>query len=275
MNELSPEFGGLLSGEAAAGGNIEFGNGFSDEFLDLSSGSLTDETVLPNLSLTQGALTDWFTFTINQAGEEGQFASVTFDQNQSHLQIALYASNIVTNSSATPIEQGTTDGDVSQVNLQGLAPGTYYLEVSGNNPIAAYDLAVDATIAPPTQTQAPDWSQPNSQSAPYDLRTITGSQVFTGLSIDPSSTGNSSVPDWFKFQTTAVGQDGDYVEISFDTSAGDLDLASPTQILRRPARSRSRTRRTTASRSRCSTCPRANTTSRSTATKAPRMPTTS
>ena len=200
-----------------------FGNGVTFGFLDIASGGLTQATVLPDLSLTTGNLSDWFKFTITRDGQTGQFASVTFDQNQSHLQIALYSSGDTT----VPIEEGVADGDVSQadgdvnrIDLQGLAAGTYYIEVTGSNPIADYDLEVDATIAPPTLTPTLDWAQPNSQSAPYDLRSVSGSQSFTGLAIN-----TPNLPDWFEFATTAPGEDGDDVEIDFDNNAGDLDLA--------------------------------------------------
>ncbi len=109
LNSLNPQFGGLLSQNAAAtGGTLQYGNGFSIGTLDISSGGLTQSTILPDLSLTTGALSDWFKFTITQDGQAGQFASVTFDQNQSHLQIALYSSGDTTD----PIEEGVAQGAV-------------------------------------------------------------------------------------------------------------------------------------------------------------------
>ena len=87
--------------------------------------------------------------------------------------------------------------------------------------LLASAFTLDATLAIPTAgTASTDWAQPNSQSAPYDLRTISGSQTFTGLSIN--SPGGA---DWFEFHMDNPGEDGQFVEIDFDKSAGDLDLA--------------------------------------------------
>ena len=81
----------------------------------------------------------------------------------------------------------------------------------------------------PVRRRRPDSAQPNSQSAPYDLQSVSGLQAYTGLSINvpnpADTTGISYLPDWFVFRTTAQGEDGDYVEINFDNNAGDLDLA--------------------------------------------------
>ena len=198
LNSITPGVGDLFSGGAATGGTFQYGNGYSEYSLNLSIGGLTQATVLPGLSLVTPNEESWFKFTITQDGQAGQFASVTFDDKQSHLQIALYASGNTTD----PIEQGVADGDVNQINLQGLAAGTYYIEVSGDKPIADYDLEVDANIAPPAATSpTPDWAQPNSQSAPYDMRSISGSQTFTGLSIN-----TPDLPDWFEFQTDRPGR---------------------------------------------------------------------
>ena len=125
LNSINPQFGGLLSQSAAIGGTLQYDNGFTIGSLDISSGGLTQATVLPGLSLTTGAQSDWFKFTITQDGQAGQFASVTFDQNQSHLQIALYSLGDTTDPIEEGVAQGSVEGsdysDVNQIDLQGLA----------------------------------------------------------------------------------------------------------------------------------------------------------
>ncbi|MFM6403990.1 MAG: PPC domain-containing protein, partial [Microcystis sp.] len=70
------------------------------------------------------------------------------------------------------------------------------------------------------QSNKADWSEShNTQTNSYDLKTIEGTQTWSGLSID-----NTSDQDWFKFETKGLGVQGHAVSIDFDHSQGNLSL---------------------------------------------------
>ena len=218
LNGLSPGLGGLLSGGAAAGGTLQFGNGYAQTFLDIASGGLTHATVLPSLSLTQTALNDWFKFTITQDGQAGQFANVTFDQNQSHLQIALYSSISQT---AWPRPHRSSKAWPTETSARLTSRAWRRARITSRSRAINQSRVMTSSWTRPSPRRPR--RRPTGHSTPNRPHSTCGrsrDRRPTGLSIT-----TPKVPDWFAFQTTANGQSGDYVEINFDNNAGDLDLA--------------------------------------------------
>jgi Ca2+-binding RTX toxin-like protein len=178
--------------------------------------------LLPNLSIHTATDQDWFKFELSQDGEAGQFVAINFDHDLGDLKLELFeAFNTTTNTTEAQyqkyrVELANGDGDTEQISLAGLAKGSYYARVSGaTNPNYRVTLS-----APPSLEEAGDWSEPNnSNSSSYDLRTVEGSRILTGLSI------HSAIDtDWFQFTTKGVGKEGHLVRIDFSNSQGDLDL---------------------------------------------------
>ncbi len=158
--------------------------------------------LLPNLSIHTATDQDWFKFELSQDGEAGQFVAINFDHDLGDLKLELFeAFNTTTNTTEAQyqkyrVELANGDSDTEQISLAGLAKGSYYARVSGaTNP--NYRLTLSA---PPSLEEAGDWSEPNnSNSSSYDLRTVEGSRILTGLSI------HSAIDtDWFQFTTKGL-----------------------------------------------------------------------
>lgn len=105
-------------------------------------GTLTDVRTVSNLVLADSQ--DWFRFTTSATGTSSDFASISFQNSQGNLALALY------NSSGQQLAASNGTTNLEQVSLAGLGAGTYYVRITGAaNP--SYTLTVD----PPTTTTAP------------------------------------------------------------------------------------------------------------------------
>jgi hypothetical protein len=181
--------------------------------LNRSSSGIQPALSLPNLSIDHPGDVDWFKIALPTDTGAAQFARISFDHTAGNLELDLCdASGNVLGSSAV-------QDDSQQVSLANLPAGVYYLRVQGvagsTNPSYTLDLSVTTSSA-----LTGDWAEPNdAQSAARDLRTVEGTRVLSNLSID-----RGSDVDWFQFTTTATAVSGQYVQINFNNSQGDLDL---------------------------------------------------
>jgi Leishmanolysin/Bacterial pre-peptidase C-terminal domain len=91
---------------------------------------------------------DWYRFTTTAAGSSSNTVSISFQNSQGNLQLALY------NSSGTLVGTSQGTGNSESISLNGLAAGTYYALAYGNagalNP--NYSLTVTAPTTPTTTT---------------------------------------------------------------------------------------------------------------------------
>nr|NCR10038.1 T9SS type A sorting domain-containing protein [Microcystis aeruginosa LG13-11] len=183
-----------------------------------------EDGTLSSLSIHSSTDQDWFKFELSSDGQEGQNSIIDFDHNQGNLQLELYEAfnpNTTTQNDYQKylVDKVNGNGDTEEISLSGLAKGSYYVRVTGvngsTNPY--YNLTLNT---PPQLTQTEDFTEPNnSNSSPYDLRTVEGSLAVVGLSIH-----NTTDQDWFQFTTKGIGKTDHKVRIDFSDSQGDLDL---------------------------------------------------
>ncbi|MBM4044919.1 MAG: hypothetical protein FJ279_07385, partial [Planctomycetes bacterium] len=161
---------------------------------------------------------DWFRFETVGQGVTGDEVRIEFEHLLGDLDLALYDGTGVNRLALSASTQ-----NAESVSLQGLAAGAYYVQVLGYNGAVnpGYTLTIDAPLA----ATGEDWAEQNdSRDAAYDLRELSGSHVFDGLTMDDSANEPTRV-DWFKFQTVGQGRVGDQVRIDFQNVLGDLDLS--------------------------------------------------
>ena len=166
-----------------------------------------------NLSIDRAADLDFFKFSTDGFGAAGNSIVVTTPNSSGALNLILWT--IPNPQIPIPMPEGfsTSSGSRAQLDMSGLAPGTYYLQVSGSL-TPAYNLDFYLPYGP-----AGDRDEPNdSFAAATDLRTLLTQEVRDGLSITLGDL------DLFTFQTTADGVDGDTAFIDFDHNDGALLL---------------------------------------------------
>src|SRR5262249_32313165 len=140
--------------------------------------------------------------TVKDAGDNN-YVGIMHDHTLGDLDITLYDVN------GNELDHSTTANDFERISLAGRAKGTYYLRVYGyrgaTNP--HYQLLINA----PGNRLQPDWAEPNNtRGTAYDLNTVEGPHLWTGLSIYASGKD-----EWFKFHTTLRGVEGQSVGILF------------------------------------------------------------
>ncbi|MFM6439240.1 MAG: pre-peptidase C-terminal domain-containing protein, partial [Microcystis panniformis] len=206
---------------------------FVDSWLQPGNGGLlfnflssrgSEDGTLSSLSIHTPTDQDWFKFELSSDGQKGQNIVIDFDHNQGNLQLEIYEAFNPNNTTQNDyqkylVERINGNGDTEEISLSGLAKGSYYARVTGvngsTNPY--YNLTLNT---PPQVTQTEDFTEPNnSNSSPYDLRTVEGSLAVVGLSIH-----NTTDQDWFQFTTKGIGKTDHKVRIDFSDSQGDLDL---------------------------------------------------
>src|SRR5262249_55941337 len=90
-------------------------------------GLLTGTRSWNNLSIHSSTDQDWFRFNLGTTGTSASYVRIDFQNTLGDLDMILYdaAGNVIARSDST--------NDYEQISLQGLAAGTYYLEVFGYN----------------------------------------------------------------------------------------------------------------------------------------------
>ena len=103
-------------------------------------GTLTAARTVNPLAMADSA--DWFRFTTSATGTTTSTVAINFLNTQGNLQLALY------NSSGVQIVSSLGTGNTEIVSLNGLAAGTYYVDVFGN--AGATNPNYTLTVTPPT-----------------------------------------------------------------------------------------------------------------------------
>lgn len=153
---------------------------------------------------------DWFEFTIAEAANGEHFAGILFDQTLGDLDLSLYQGD-------TLLDSAATNNSVEEVDLQGLAAGTYRLKIEGYNGATNpdYQLIINA----PAEDTG-DWAEENNtHPEAYELREIQGSEIFAGLSLHEEGD-----VDWFSFSTVGEGKASHAISLEFEHSRGNLTL---------------------------------------------------
>ncbi|MGD9636292.1 MAG: S8 family serine peptidase [Pirellulales bacterium] len=107
-------------------------------------GTLTASRTIGQLKLADAQ--DYFRFTTTSTGTAASSVSISFQNAQGNLQLALY------NSSGTLLATSQTTGNSETISLNGRVAGTYYVRVYGAN--GATNPNYSLTIAPPASTTA-------------------------------------------------------------------------------------------------------------------------
>jgi Domain of unknown function (DUF4347)/Calx-beta domain/FG-GAP-like repeat/Bacterial pre-peptidase C-terminal domain/FG-GAP repeat len=181
-------------------------------------GVVTGSRTLSGLVLDDPGNADWFKFTLAGTGRPENFVSIAFTTVEGQLDIYLF------DAAGIQLDGAGSYNPTDSISLDALKAGTYYVAVvpkSSYRPaMASYDLQINAP-----QDTGDDAYEPNDTRAqvdggsPADLGTVAGSRSLIGLVLDDPMSA-----DWFKFTTTATGTAQDFVNISFETVEGQLDL---------------------------------------------------
>lgn len=175
-------------------------------------GTLNTRLFVSNLSIDTPNDVDQYTFRMDDAGIEGQFAAIAFDSTVGNLNLRLFSST------GTLISESTSTDSIETVSLAGLAAGQYRLEVSG-----AVNQYVLSLFGPASTSGdiAEGTTGNNTLAAAYDLREVRGT-----VSLDTLSLHQTGDVDWFKFTipTGTTLSSADFVAIEHNTRMGDLDI---------------------------------------------------
>jgi len=169
-------------------------------------------------SANEAVKEDWFTFETTATGVAGDAVAIDFLHAQGDLDLALY------DGGGSRVGLSNTTGDRETISFDGLAAGTYSLVVYGYNGATnpGYTLTIDAPSAA-TGIAEDRFEQNDDLDHAHDFRRLTGTQTYTGLTMDDSA-NEAAKEDWFVFETAAAGTGANFVRISFAHAQGDLDL---------------------------------------------------
>ncbi|MFM6199465.1 MAG: T9SS type A sorting domain-containing protein, partial [Dolichospermum sp.] len=90
-------------------------------------GQITGLRVIDNLSLHTSSDQDWFQFTIANAGRESDYVRIEFTHSLGDVDFKLYDLNGIEVGSSTSVD------DAEEISLDGLAAGTYRVNIYGYN----------------------------------------------------------------------------------------------------------------------------------------------
>jgi subtilisin family serine protease len=108
-------------------------------------GTLTAAKTISSLAMADSY--DWYKFTTAAAGTSSSSVSISFQNSQGDLDLALY------DSSGTLVSSSQGTGNSEMISLNGLAAGTYYVRVNGYN--GALNSNYSLTLNPPTPSTTP------------------------------------------------------------------------------------------------------------------------
>lgn len=168
-------------------------------------GTLTSARTVSSLVMADAA--DWFRFTTSATGTASNSVSISFLNSQGNLQLALY------NSAGTLISTSTGTGNSETVSLNGLAAGTYYVDVYGAS--GASNPSYSLTVNPPTSTTTNTGGfqitlsmsgLTASQQAIFQQAAARWSQVITGDL--PNATYRGQTVDDLLINASSISIDG-------------------------------------------------------------------
>ena len=115
-------------------------------------GTVTSLKTVTDLRMLDAA--DWFQFTISTPGTSSAFVRIAFDQTQGNLDLALWNSSGTQRLGLSANVGGGDAGNSQQLSLQGLAAGTYKIQVYGHNGARNpnYSLVISPAQAPTPTT---------------------------------------------------------------------------------------------------------------------------
>ncbi|MEO5367506.1 MAG: PPC domain-containing protein, partial [Magnetococcus sp. WYHC-3] len=160
---------------------------------------------------------DWYRFTLPQtAGSQG-FVRIDFDGSLGDLDLRLY------NTDATPVTLGSSSGvgNWEQVSLNGLAAGSYLVQVYGYgsaaNPEYHLSISPDGSIG---AIAADDYEDNDTRETAAELRDLEpGINIIRDLSVEANDA------DWYRMELGGRGTAESGVRVDFSDALGDVDMA--------------------------------------------------
>jgi clostripain len=205
----SPEL--ETTGDWAEKGTIT--NDIASKAYDLKT--IEGATSLSGLTIHTATDKDWVQFKTTSIGKEGHSVRIDFAHNLGDLDLILYDQT-----GTTVLKRSETTENFEEINLNGVAAGTYKVQVLGykgaTNP--NYSLSISAPNGTATPIN-PDNLEPNSSfAAATNLDQVNKLSGISGLTI------HSGDNDYFKFTTTKAGTTANSISIAFENAQGDLQL---------------------------------------------------
>ena len=176
-------------------------------------GLVSDVTQVTGQSIDQANDDDWFRFQLADWGSPGDFLEIQFEHQRGDLGMVLYEK---AGEEFIPIWYADGGSGVEHIDLAGLSPITYYLQVYG---LGATNPSYNLVISQPRQLVADRFEPNDLSSASLQMGTLHKSIQFSGLSIH-----NEVDVDIFTFATSGPADSGDSVRIDFNGYQSDLDL---------------------------------------------------
>ncbi|MCC7334509.1 MAG: pre-peptidase C-terminal domain-containing protein [Pirellulaceae bacterium] len=180
----------------------------NDSFYQAANlGTVSQPSGVNNLVMADQA--DWFQFRLIQTPSATANVAIQFQSASGDLDLAVY------NSSGRLLGYSNGISNSESITLAGAAAGTYYVYVYGyagaTNP--HYTLTVD-----PGRSVSDDRFEPNNTFAQAaDLGVLTANHTEQNLVM-------ADAGDWYRFTMNGQGTSSNYVGVSFQHAAGDLDL---------------------------------------------------
>jgi len=169
-------------------------------------GTLTAAKTINNLVMADA--NDWFRFTTTGVGTSTSNVTISFQNAQGNLQLALY------NSSGSLLAASQSTNDSETISLSGRAAGTYYVKVYGTNGALNPDYSL--TINPPGESTTPTsggfqitlnmTGLTSSQRSIFQQAANRWSQVITGDL--PNATYHGQTVDDLLIDASSVAIDG-------------------------------------------------------------------
>ena len=157
---------------------------------------------------------DFFSFQLNGPARAGSSIALDFDTALGDLDLVLRGSS----GRVLARSEGTTDRET--ILVEGLAPGTYFVEVYGyggaSNP--SYTLTSAIRSGSTRAAVAADrFERNNTRASATNLGDVVATSEVTGLTL-----GRRDV-DFFRFTLPSPGTDTSDIVVSFDSALGDID----------------------------------------------------
>ena len=171
--------------------------------------TIAGELLVENLSIHTGSDRDFYQFVTTGAATADNYVDVLFAHAGGDVDVRLL------NSQGTLIRSSTGALDNERLSLQGLAAGTYFVEVYGysgarNN----YALSFNT----PAAETADRFEVNNTRQTATDLRALSGA-----LALDDLSIHNGTDRDFYQFTIAAGATAANFIQVGFAHSAGDVD----------------------------------------------------
>ena len=168
---------------------------------------------LLSLSIHTSGDMDYFRLVLSSTGAEENYARIFFDAHMGDLALTLISSN-----GAILIDDGTVINGGKELNLAGLAAGTYYVRISGiNKSTNTYSLVWDRSnyCVEPDKYDASD--------TPNDTL-LTATALPGGSKLEDMSIHSATDADYYSFTLVGDGDTHNAIRLTYDTSLCDLDI---------------------------------------------------